>query len=239
MANVLFDGPPVLAGTPEAKLQQLYAHLGILSNKLNEALMTISIDQMPAEVRTAVGSAVEAEESNADKIVQMKSLIIKNAEIVRNEMEEIRTTLTAHYEAISEQFGTYQEDVEARIAANAYGIEQNYTLIQNVQSAEADSETMIRKLSGSVFSGIIDTNTGEIGIAIGYNVTNDDGTLNMGNRMVTLTADALTFYVNGAKAAWFGNSVFYIENGEVTKSMRMGKYIWQIFTNGAMGLMKA
>ena len=51
MANVFFDGPPALAGSDEAKLQQLYSHLGILSNKLNEALMTISIEQLPAEVQ--------------------------------------------------------------------------------------------------------------------------------------------------------------------------------------------
>ena len=57
--------------------------------------------------------------------------------------------------------------------------------------------------------------------------------------MVTLTANALTFYVNGARAAWFSNSIFNIENGEVNRSMRMGNFLWQIFANGSMGLMKA
>lgn len=239
MAEVHFDGPPVLTGSAEAKLQQLYSHLGILSNKLNEALMTISIEQLPEEAQKAIRGGTEEQQRTDQSITSLKSLIIKNAEFVRTEMDEIRTTLNAHYEAISDQFGTYQEDVEARLSATAYGIQQNYELIQSVQSAEANSEALIRKINGNIFSGIIDTNTGDVGIAIGYNVTNDDGTLNMGNRMVTLTADALTFYVNGARAAWFSNSVFNIENGEVTKSMRMGSYLWQIFANGAMGLMKA
>lgn len=239
MAETFFDAPPALAGSADAKLLQLYNHLGILSNKLNEALMTISIEQLPAEVQTAVRAGSETEQAEAQDIVRLKSLIIKNAEIVRTEMDEIRTTLESHYEAISEQFGAYQEDVEARITANAYGITQNYEMIQSVQSAEAESEALIRQLNGSIFSGIIDTNTGDVGIAIGQNVTNEDGTLNENNRMVTLTANALTFYVNGARAAWFSNSIFNIENGEVNRSMRMGNFLWQIFANGSMGLMKA
>ena len=59
--------------------------------------------------------------------------------------------------------------MEARITANAYGITQNYEMIQTVQSAEAESEALIRQLNGSIFSGIIDTNTGDVGIAIGQN----------------------------------------------------------------------
>ena len=247
MAEVHFDGPPVLAGSAETKLQQLYSHLGILSNKLNEALMTISIEQLPAEIQRTYsvntgnnnGENTERKKNNEDEFTRLKSLIIKNAELVKIEMEEIRTTLRGQFEAFSDQFGAYQGEVENQLIVNGRGIEQNYELVETLQIKQEENESMIRKINGNIFSGIIDTNTGDVGIAIGYNVTNDDGTLNMGNRMVTLTADALTFYVNGNRAAWFSNSVFNIENGEVTKSMRMGSYIWQVFTGGAMGLMKA
>ena len=93
MAETFFDAPPALAGSADAKLQQLYNHLGIMSNKLNEALMTISIEQLPEEVQRTVRAGSETEQAEAQDIVRLKSLIIKNAEIVRTEMDEIRTTL--------------------------------------------------------------------------------------------------------------------------------------------------
>ena len=52
MADVFFDNPPILRGQAEEQLQQLYSYLGIISNQLNEALMTISIDQMTPETQT-------------------------------------------------------------------------------------------------------------------------------------------------------------------------------------------
>ena len=78
----------------------------------------------------------------------------------------------------------------------------------------------------------------EVGIAIGYNVTNSDGTLNDTKKMATFTADKLTFWVNGIAAAWFSNQIFHISDGEVTRSMKMGSYVWKIMDSGAMGLMK-
>ena len=238
MAEVFFENPPILNGTAEDQLKQLYNHLFKVSNQLNEALMTISVDQLAPDVKKVISNGAKAEETTQKNTEALKSLIIKSAEVVRSEMEEIRTTLESHYTAISEQFGTYQEDIEARFRATATGISQNYDMIQTVQAAEDENATMLRKLNGSIFSGILDTNTGEIGIAIGYNVTNNDGSLNQANKMATFTADRLTFYINEIPVAWFGNRVFHITDGEVTGSMRMGNFIWKILSNGSMGLMK-
>lgn len=239
MGNTFFNSPPALSGTAEDQLRQLYGHLFELSDKLNAALMDISIEQLNPEARVVVSAAAQADvqiESNAEAL---KTMIVKNAEIVRASMEEIRTTLSSNYTAISEQFGTYQENIEAQIAATSTGIDQAYSLIQTVQAAGDDNAAVLRKLNANIFSGIIDTNTGEVGIAIGYNVTNNDGTLNDANKMATFTADRLTFYIGETPVAWFGNSVFHISDGEVTSSMRMGSYLWKVMANGSMGLMKA
>jgi len=194
---------------------------------------------MNPEAQAVVAAAAQADvqiESNAEAL---KSMIVKNAEIVRASMEEIRITLESHYTAISEQFGTYQEDIEQQIAATSTGISQAFALVQSVQAAGDDNAQLLRKLNANIFSGILDTNTGEVGIAIGYNVTNNDGTLNNANKMATFTADALTFYINNVPAAYFSNSVFHIADGEVTSSMRMGNFLWKVMANGSMGLMKA
>lgn len=238
MAEVFFENPPIPNGTAEDQLRQLYNHLFKVSNQLNEALMTISVDQLAPDVKKVISNGAKAEETTQKNTEALKSLIIKSAEVVRSEMEEVRTTLESHYTELSEQFGTYQEDIEARFRATATGISQNYDMIQTVQAAGDENATVLRKLNGSIFSGILDTNTGEVGIAIGYNVTNNDGSLNQANKMATFTADRLTFYINEIPVAWFGNRVFHITDGEVTGSMRMGNFIWKILSNGSMGLMK-
>lgn len=235
----LFENPPILTGKTEDQLRQMYNHLFKLSNQLNEALMNISVEQMAPDVREVIKTGAKAEVTNRTNTEALKTLIIKTANVVRSEMDEIRTTLESHYEALSEQFGTYQEDIELQISANATGIDQAYTLIETVTAAGEDNAQTLRKLNANIFSGILDAGTGEVGIAIGYNVTNNDGTMNNANKMATFTADRLTFYVNGVPVAYFGNRVFHITDGEVTSSMRMGNFIWKILSNGSMGLMKA
>ena len=235
----LFENPPILTGKTEDQLRQMYNHLFKLSNQLNEALMNISVEQMAPDVQEVIKTEAKAEAVNRTNTEALKSLIIKTANVVRGEMNEVRTTLESHYEALSEQFGTYQEDIELQLSANANGINQAYSLIETVSAAGEDTATTLQKLNANIFSGILDAGTGEVGIAIGYNVTNNDGTLNQANKMATFSADRLTFYINEVPVAWFGNSVFHITDGEVTGSMRMGNFIWKILSNGALGLMKA
>lgn len=239
MAQAFIDTPRALSGTEQQQLEQLYADLYAMSEKLNMALMTISIEQIAPEDRKSLVTVQQAEAQTEQNRQALKSLIIKTADEVRAEMEEIAVTLESHYTAISQQFGTYQQDIAAQLQATAQGISQNYTLIEQIQEAGDDTAALVRKLNGNIYSGILDTTTGDVGIAIGYNVTNADGTLNAANKMATFTADRLTFWVNGAEAAWFSNSIFHITDGEVTRSMRMGSYVWQVMSDGSMGLMKA
>ena len=238
MADVFFDNPPVLAGKTEDQLRQLYNHLFRMSDQLNQALMNISIEQMSPETKVVVQAGVQAEAQNTQDKETLKSLIIKTAEIVRSEMDEIRTTLQSRYEAISEQFGTYQQTIDTQIAATAAGILQDYHIEERIQGVETDTQEFINGINAYIYSGILDANN-TVGIAIGYNVTNEDGTLNQANKMATFTAEKLSFWLNDVEAAWFSNSVFHIKRGEVEEEMRMGRYIWKTFTSGAMGLMKA
>ena len=239
MAEVFLENPPVLSGSAENQLRQLYGHLFKLSDQLNSALMNISIEQMSPEAQTAIRTGGEAAAQNQNERETLKSMIIKTAEIVRSEMTEIRTTLESHYEAISEQFGTYKEDIQQELALTAGGISQVYTLVESVQGAEEETAGLLRKLNANIFSGILDAVTGDVGIAIGYNVTNNDGTLNSTNKMATFTADRLTFYLNNVPAAYFSNSIFHISDGEILNSLKMGSYIWKTLSSGAMGLIKA
>lgn len=237
MAEVFFDNPPILSGSAEDKLVQLYRHLFDMSNKLNEALMTVTIEQMAPESRQMIQRAAEAQENNQNTFTQLKSMIIKSAEIVRSEMDEIRVALNSQYTAISTQFGTYQQTINTQIEATAAGILQDYHIEERIQGVEQGTQEFENRINAYIYSGILDENN-TVGIAIGYNVTNSDGTLNQANKMATFTADRLSFWINDTEAAYFSNQVFHIAQGEVTQAMRMGNYVWQVMSNGAMGLMK-
>ena len=238
MAKTFFDNPPSQGGKPEEYLRDLYSYLFTMSNKLNEALMDVSIEQMAPETQTAIRAAAGAEKATASQMTQLKELIIKNAEITRLAMDEIRTELQSQYTAISEDFGTYQQTLEAQISATAAGIMQQYHIEDRIQAVEDDTATFMNNLNAYIYSGLLSSSPATYGIAIGYNVTNQDGTLNNQNKSATFTADKLSFWLNGTEVAYFSNSVFHIANGEITNQMRMGGYIWKSMTSGAMALMK-
>ena len=238
MAKVFFDNPPTQGGRPEEQLRELYGYLFTMSTKLNEALMDLTLDQMTPETQQAIVQAGQAEAKSSEATRQLKELIIKNAEITRMAMDEIRTELQAQYTAISEDFGTYQQTLDAQISATAAGIMQNYHIEDRIQAVEDDTAAFMNNLNAYIFSGLLSTSPATYGIAIGYNVTNQDGTLNNQNKSATFTADKLSFWLNGVEVAYFSNSVFHIANGEITDQMRMGGYIWKTMAGGAMALMK-
>ena len=238
MAKTFFDNPPSQGGRPEEYLRELYSYLFTMSNKLNEALMDLTLDQMAPETQKIILQAGKAEAASAGTYQALKEVIIKNAEITRLAMDEIRTELQAQYTAISEDFGTYQQTLEAQISATAAGIMQQYNIEERVQAVEDDTAAFMNNLNAYIFSGLLSTNPATYGIAIGYNVTNPDGTLNNQNKSATFTADKLSFWLNGTEVAYFSNSVFYIANGQITDQLRMGGYIWKTMSGGAMALMK-
>lgn len=241
MDNVFFDNPPVLSGKPEEQLVQLKNYLFTVSNKLNDVFMEVSIQEQKAEeqrtITAAGGGTAEAAEPD-NTFLKTKQLIIKTAEIVRNEMQEIQTTLGANIQAISDQFGTYEQNLEQTITATAQGVLQNFRIEERISGVENSTEEFLRTTRQYIYSGLLDANNQIYGIAIGYNVTDENGELNNQNKMATFTADRLSFYLNGAEVAYFSNNVFHIARGEVTDSMIMGNFQWKVFSNGSLGLMK-
>lgn len=241
MDNVFFDNPPVLSGRQDQQLQQLYNHLFNVSTRLNEAFMSVSIQEQRIAEQQAVmmtgGGTAEAAQMD-DSFLKAKELIIKTAEAVRTEMDEIRTTLRTEVQAISDQFGEYEANLEQTITQTAQGVLQEFNIEERITGVENSTEEFLRSTKQYIYSGLLDANTHTYGIAIGYNVTNDDGSLNNQNKMATFTADRLSFYLNGTEVAYFSNNVFHIARGEVMDSMIMGNFQWKAFSNGSLGLMK-
>lgn len=238
MADVFFDNPPVLLGDEKSQLMQIYRYLNMMSEKLNTAMNTIGVDQMDADTQQAIRYA--GSEEATKQYNGLKSLIVKTADIVKNEMEEITARLEAEYIAISDQFGTMQRNMTQNITANANGIQQAFEYIQQIQSNENNTNAFVNRVSQYIFSGLIDEVNLKYGIAIGEDVTAYDGQgnpyLNSAKKMATFTMDRLSFWQGETELAYFTDNVFHIANGEVTKTMKMGNHTWKVLTDGSMGL---
>lgn len=241
--SVFFDNPPILNGKEAEQLQQLQAYLGAMSAKLNEALMSITIEQMTPEAQAVITSGADTQIQKS--YTALKSMIVKSAEIVRHEMDEISTRLESHYTALSDQFGTYEQNLQSTITATANGILQSYNFEERVSGLEDGAEgtdSFIRNLNQYIFSGLVDEVNGKYGIAIGEGVTAYDAQgnpyLNNSQKKATFTMDRLSFWQGTTEMAYFSNGRFYIGHGEVTDTMRMGNFTWQVFrTDGSLGLM--
>ena len=240
MAEVFFDNPPVLNGGEKDQIIQLQRYLTAMSEKLNIALMDISVEQMDPTARTVITTA---EARNEETVNSLKSMIVKTATIIRHEMDMISTTLTDNYEALSEQFGAYERNLQSEITATAEGILQDYQYEERVSGLEdeaGNTDVFIRKINQYIFSGLIDEVNGKYGIAIGENVTSYDAQgnpyLNNNQKMATFTMDRLSFWQGETEVAYFSSNTFYIQRGEILNSLKMGNHTWNVMADGSMAL---
>lgn len=236
MASEFFDNPPTLTGTEEEQLRQLQRYLNTMSEKLNVALMQISIDQLSTETQEKINSV--SGEAVRNQYEGLKSMIVKTAEIVRHEMDEITTHLEDNYDALSEQFGEYERNLTNDIRATADGLLQEYGYSESIKDLQDETKTFQKNLSYYIFTGLLD-DTGQdpiYGIAIGEEMTTETGELNNAKKMATFTTTELAFWVGEAKVAFFSNSVFHIAQGEVSDYMKMGNHTWKVMTDGSMAL---
>ena len=240
MAEVFFDNPPALAGTEKEQLLQLQRYLNAMSEKLNQSLMQISLEQMEPETKQAITGATEKAENTVNGL---KSMIVKTASIIRHEMDVISATLNDNYQALSDQFGAYERNLQSEITATAEGILKAYQYAERVSGLEdeaGNTDVFIRRINQYIFSGLIDEVNGKYGIAIGENVTSYDAQgnpfLNNAQKMATFTMDRLSFWQGGTEVAYFASDTFYIRRGEVLSSLQMGNHTWNVMPDGSIGL---
>ena len=238
MASEFFDNPPTLTGTEEEQLKTTWRYLSAMSEKLNIAFNQISIEQMDDETKEQI---VTASQTAITKQAEgLKSMIVKTADVVRHEMDEIAAHLEDNYEALSDQFGEYERNLTSNITATAEGILQEYGYNERITGLEEGTESFQRRLNQYIFTGLVDELNGKYGIAIGENVTAYDAQgnpyLNTNRKTATFTMDELAFWQGETKLAYFSDSVFHIAMGEVSDYMKMGNHTWKILADGSMGL---
>ena len=223
-----FRLPNITAPTAEGQVAQISSYFVQLIEQLNFALN--SIDSMASKggdtSNQRGGTSSGNVETNAQNTFsEIKSLIIKSADIVNAYYEEFKKRFDGLYVAESE-FGTFEEKTKQDIIANSTSIESLYGNIQKITDEIGNIKTEL-DVTAYIKSGEIDENpdgTPVFGIEIGQ--TNEVNGEKVFDKFARFTADRLSFYdQNGHEVAYISDRKLYISNVEVTASYKIGGLI--------------
>lgn len=229
--NVNLRFPNITAPSDKEKLVQVQSYLHQLVEQLNWAFDNVdggSPVRQAVELSKAPGGIVESEAAKAT-FNDIKSLIIKSADIVNAYYESINSRLKSLYVAQSD-FGTYTEETDAAIQANSTNIQQLYSNIQMVITDIDSLEQKQIEANAYINSGLLYFDSQGVpmyGLEIGQR-TELDGQ-EVFNKFARFTADRLSFYdQNGTEVAYISDKKLYITQVEITGSEIMGGFIRQV-----------
>lgn len=125
--------PNITATTEKGQLEQIRSYLYQFAEQLNWALANIEdkADSVTQQIE-ATGKKDAVEEAHAT-FAEVKSLIIKSADIVNAYYEEISHRLDGAYVGESE-FGTYKEETSVTLKANSTNIDLLFGSTQSLQT---------------------------------------------------------------------------------------------------------
>lgn len=239
-----FERPPELRD-----LTQVYSYLYRMSEELEGALNNITssdIKDLETKVESAISKGTGGATGTSELITktsELKSLIIMTADTVNAKMDEIRQTLEGEYVASSD-FGTFSQKYFRDITQNAYGDQNIYQYMTDVQ---AGNDQYITDTKAKIFTGLLYT-TSEIvdgvqrdvphfGVGIAEQIYTKDITYSPdGVNTVTetgidpdqtttisyFTSDRLQFYIGGNEVAYITNQELYITRGRFGREIRIG-----------------
>jgi hypothetical protein len=266
MAEII-DLPQQGSGTAQQQLEEMYRYLYRLAKDLNlnfehignaSVALTSEEQQLMNDLTRAEMTDVQkAEDSlyagkhNYAEAETLKSLIIKTAQFVKDEVQNIRAVLYGE-ESASGQFGDWKRKKGLRVDVTPDGVKQTYSyaeIVQGHQTFEINSKNYIK-------TGFLRTESSlpVYGVQVGKDIVtfdeNGNETYNDENKVAEFTADALSFFHNGVILAKYsgtktsfyagGDEVMYIQAGKIYatvdlelgsgKSVKVGN--WRFDGNG-------
>ena len=239
--------PPRPEGTVQQQLQRQYAYLFQMAQQLNLALD--SLDTAVGAVRGDVKATAAAAASGRTGITAaekqqydtLKSLILRTADQIRSEMDKLEVKLSGEYVAAGE-FGTYLEQLNSAIQADAAAITQYYRFFSdlqaNVELVDAAFRNYRVETEGYIRNGIVyyEGDVPVYGVAVGQDlaVQEVDGetVVEQKNFRATYTASKLSFWQDATEVAYVSNNRLYISDITVLNGITVGP--WRISTDGGL-----
>lgn len=223
-----FRLPNITATNPEGKLQQMQSFLYQTVEQLNWALNTIETGTGSSQVvnQNAMTGSSEEKKDAVASFNEIKSLIIKSADIVNAYYEKISARLAGEYVAQSD-FGTFVELTEQRLEASSTAIEQFYTDLQQILTDIENVEHTLIEVNAHIKSGLLyydEDGAPVYGLEIGQR--NEIDGEEVFNKYARFTSEKLSFYdSNGYEVAYISDKKLYISHIEVTGSFSQGGFV--------------
>ena len=246
------ETPPALRGEPEQQLSLMSSYLFRLAEMLNVALNSLNENSYTSATELQVAKGSKATELGGDTVAsynELRGLINNTSQYVHSEIEKLSTELEQQYVAISNDWGTFQENINSSIEATAEGIVQSYGYdaeIQSLQEEAAGFSAYKISTEGYIRQGFIDydeNNIPIVGIAIGQGLTSSTVTINgveyqqidSTASCAFYTATKVSFRINGQEVAYVSNRKLHIGDVEITGSVVLGGK-WMISTASGLSI---
>ena len=214
--------PNITASTEKDQLQQLRSYLHQLVDQLN--MMLKDVERSTATVAAhpsvkASSGSMEEKKDPQSTFNDIKSLIIKSADIVNAYYDEINSRMSSVYVAES-TFGTYTEKNDKLVSETATGTAELYSKVQAITGTVDVISAQLLETDAYIKRGELDTDENGfpvIGIEVGQ--TNEKNGEKVFEQYARFTADRLSFYDQGKnEVAYVSDNKLYIKNVEVTKN---------------------
>lgn len=227
--------PNITGQTYEQKMTQVQSYLYQLVQELTWAFDNVgasSGSRQSVELPKDSGSTADSEDAVA-KFNDIKSLIIKSADIVQAYYETISSRLKGVYVAQSD-FGTYKQETEAVFSETSELVSQLYTNVQEIITDIDNLENSMIDVSAYINSGLLyydDAGVPIYGLEIGQK-TEIDG-VEIFNKYARFTSNKLAFYdSNDNEVAYISDKKLYITHVEITGSLTIGGFVETVLANG-------
>ena len=224
---ITINTPNITAGSDHEQLIQTRSYLYQLSKQLQWAFETIETgggSGGTATQKNGTGKS-SAQKETANTFNQIKSLIIKSADIVNAYYEKINARLEGVYVAQSD-FGTFSEQTSQDIKATSTALEQVFSDLQEIFDTVEGIEEQTLQTSAYIKSGLLyygDDGNPVYGLEVGQTNTVDGESVF--DKFARFTADRLSFYDrNDTEVAYISDYKLYITHAQITGSLTVGSY---------------
>lgn len=220
--------PNITAGTPAEQIGQLKSFLFQLVEQLNLGeIRTEVVRTGNAAAASASSGSAGLQNAPAGTFEQIKSMIIKSADIVKAIEDTMTENFNGKYFAESD-FGTYLDNTRLTINTTSERVTETYDKVQEIDGTVAGIEKEVQTINAWIRRGLLDD--GEYGIEIGRML--DGGTF---RRYARFTSEKLSFHdKNENVVAYIGagaadeedaNCLYITGRAVFEKNIKVGGYM--------------
>ena len=228
-----FPMPPVPVGSLSEQIMGQYAYLFQMAQLLNVALGALEDGSAVTSVGGVSGNSGGTTEVKK-QYDTLKSLIVKTADKIEKTKTQLTAQLEEEYVAQSD-FGTYLQELNARLEAEPEALTQYYRFASDLQADVGAVEAAFSRYKvnteGYIRTGIVyyDGELPVYGVAVGQNLTcrevDGEQVVEPNNFRATFTATKLSFWQDNTEVAYVSNNKIYITNIMVLSGLSVGDWL--------------